>query len=424
MSRPLNDLYAAGVAAIRAGDLAAGREKLQQVLEIDPLHEAAWLWLSAAVETDAERITCLLEALAINPDNEATRLSLYQLGQPPPEPPPGPPPESHSEPPPPPSLLTHAAPRAIDDDLMALLTGSPRPRHEPPPADESWRAPLLDPATMVSDGAFAPPIELEQERTVRQLVGVWANLFLLTAFREFRDEVAYGGFVHVVINLLTAGVLRLVGAVVLLMLLVVLPARGFRPPIYDSLDEFGLRWQAASQAAQPAPGGLVDTLIGAGLLPFDPVQRAADLADAGLHHTVLDVVSSPTLLAVGYAVLAVPLFFVWMIFYSTVVNAAAGMVGGRGDSVQTLHALSLALVVTRAVQLPLAIAVPLLPLAAGLVVGLAVVAYQLLVTAVALAAVQRFGLLASLGVLIMSWGLVGGLIGCCWIGIVVLAQVG
>ena len=55
----IDRLYQEGVAALRAGDKAAGREKLMRVVEADQLHENAWLWHSGAVETDDERIICL-----------------------------------------------------------------------------------------------------------------------------------------------------------------------------------------------------------------------------------------------------------------------------------------------------------------------------------------------------------------------------
>jgi hypothetical protein len=43
------------------------------------LNEAAWLWLSSAVETDDERIGCLEKALEINPANDAARRGLEHL---------------------------------------------------------------------------------------------------------------------------------------------------------------------------------------------------------------------------------------------------------------------------------------------------------------------------------------------------------
>lgn len=73
------------VVAIKAGDLAGGRKLLESVLEIEPDNESAWLWMSAAVGTDAERRHCLEQVLRINPDNSQAKRGLEKL-QPEPEP--------------------------------------------------------------------------------------------------------------------------------------------------------------------------------------------------------------------------------------------------------------------------------------------------------------------------------------------------
>src|SRR5690242_9346094 len=80
MSQDLDQLYREGVAAIRAGDKTTARDKLTTVVRANPTHEQAWLWLSAVVNTDEERITCLQNVLTINPNNEAARRGLKKLG--------------------------------------------------------------------------------------------------------------------------------------------------------------------------------------------------------------------------------------------------------------------------------------------------------------------------------------------------------
>lgn len=67
------------IAAIRSGHMIEGQELLEQILKADPHHEGAWLWMSAVVKTDAERIECLQRALAVNPNNAAARQGLAQL---------------------------------------------------------------------------------------------------------------------------------------------------------------------------------------------------------------------------------------------------------------------------------------------------------------------------------------------------------
>ena len=69
------------IAAARGGRKAEARQLLQQILQANPGHEQAWLWLSAAVETETERIKCLKRVLALNPDNAAdpTRTAVPKL---------------------------------------------------------------------------------------------------------------------------------------------------------------------------------------------------------------------------------------------------------------------------------------------------------------------------------------------------------
>jgi hypothetical protein len=49
------------------------------MLEANPQHEDAWLWMSAVVDTDEQRIDCLTRVLAINPDNAPARKGLAHL---------------------------------------------------------------------------------------------------------------------------------------------------------------------------------------------------------------------------------------------------------------------------------------------------------------------------------------------------------
>lgn len=67
------------IAAARAGRQDEVRQLLEQVLQANPYNEQAWLWMSGVAETDAERIGCLQQALALNPENTAARQRLAQL---------------------------------------------------------------------------------------------------------------------------------------------------------------------------------------------------------------------------------------------------------------------------------------------------------------------------------------------------------
>ncbi len=79
MSDALDALQQA-IAAVKAGDKEAGRRRLAEVIRSDPRNEAAWLWMSAATDSDEQRRACLERVLAINPDNPTARLGLARLG--------------------------------------------------------------------------------------------------------------------------------------------------------------------------------------------------------------------------------------------------------------------------------------------------------------------------------------------------------
>lgn len=72
-------LIAAGVAAVKAGDLASGRERLIQALLVDQTSATAWLWLSGAVANDGERRYCLERVLELDRSHAAAIRGLARL---------------------------------------------------------------------------------------------------------------------------------------------------------------------------------------------------------------------------------------------------------------------------------------------------------------------------------------------------------
>jgi hypothetical protein len=60
-----------GIAALQSNDKIRAHEMLGQAVQLAPHHEQAWLWLSGAVATDAQRRYCLEQVLVINPRNSA-----------------------------------------------------------------------------------------------------------------------------------------------------------------------------------------------------------------------------------------------------------------------------------------------------------------------------------------------------------------
>jgi hypothetical protein len=47
------------IAAARGGDRTKAKDKLTRYLRYDQKNEHAWLWMSAVVESDRERVFCL-----------------------------------------------------------------------------------------------------------------------------------------------------------------------------------------------------------------------------------------------------------------------------------------------------------------------------------------------------------------------------
>lgn len=75
----LDRLLTAGIAAVKEQRLDEARELLYQVIDLDQRNEKAWLWLSGVVQGIDERIICLENVLAVNPDHEITRQGLSLL---------------------------------------------------------------------------------------------------------------------------------------------------------------------------------------------------------------------------------------------------------------------------------------------------------------------------------------------------------
>ncbi len=73
---PLNE----AVQAIQNDENEKARQLLTGLLRTDPARVEAWLWLSSVIETHDERIRCLREALAHDPNNEIARRGLVLLG--------------------------------------------------------------------------------------------------------------------------------------------------------------------------------------------------------------------------------------------------------------------------------------------------------------------------------------------------------
>jgi tetratricopeptide (TPR) repeat protein len=71
--------------ALRIGDRARARDLLTRLLKTDQNNAAYWVWLSAAVDSQKERLYCLQTAYRIDPQNAAAKRGLILLGALPPD---------------------------------------------------------------------------------------------------------------------------------------------------------------------------------------------------------------------------------------------------------------------------------------------------------------------------------------------------
>jgi hypothetical protein len=67
------------IAAIESGDKETGKRLLAWVLHDEPQNEAAWLWMSYAVDDIGQKRDCLGRVLSINPNNEQAQNTLELL---------------------------------------------------------------------------------------------------------------------------------------------------------------------------------------------------------------------------------------------------------------------------------------------------------------------------------------------------------
>lgn len=80
MTANVDAMVRSGIESYRNGNKLEARKLLEKAIELDDYNEEAWMWLSAVVETDEEKQTCLENVLVINPNNEDARRGLKILG--------------------------------------------------------------------------------------------------------------------------------------------------------------------------------------------------------------------------------------------------------------------------------------------------------------------------------------------------------
>jgi len=68
-----------GKRLLRSGQREEGERALRIAIQEDDRNVEAWLWLARAVQSDAERITCLLRVMELDPRNATARRTLAAL---------------------------------------------------------------------------------------------------------------------------------------------------------------------------------------------------------------------------------------------------------------------------------------------------------------------------------------------------------
>ena len=66
----LRETFQRGVRAARRGRKEAAQHLLKEVVEADPQHEQAWLWLARVTDNPTEKTACLQQVIILNPDNQ------------------------------------------------------------------------------------------------------------------------------------------------------------------------------------------------------------------------------------------------------------------------------------------------------------------------------------------------------------------
>lgn len=84
MATPEEKMREEAFAAVEAGDRNRARDLFTRLLKVNQSNPEYWLWMSAMVDTNKERIFCLTEVLRRDPENASARRGLVVLGQIPP----------------------------------------------------------------------------------------------------------------------------------------------------------------------------------------------------------------------------------------------------------------------------------------------------------------------------------------------------
>ena len=81
MATKLERQLAEAKIAIQNGEKKRARVLLSELIKSDKNNPDVWIWLSAVVETQKDRVYCLQQALKLDENNEVARRGLATLGE-------------------------------------------------------------------------------------------------------------------------------------------------------------------------------------------------------------------------------------------------------------------------------------------------------------------------------------------------------
>jgi pimeloyl-ACP methyl ester carboxylesterase len=153
----IDEIFRAGIAAAKSGDLARAAVLFGQVVQADPHSEQGWLWLGFCCSASDRREYCFRRVLSLNPNNLEARSQLERLSEPsskPPAwavPPPVNVPKEQEEPRPARPVVTPSVGRSEERTVPPFLSEDARP-HKPftpsapaVPAPQTLREELIAP---------------------------------------------------------------------------------------------------------------------------------------------------------------------------------------------------------------------------------------------------------------------------------------
>ncbi len=63
----------------KSGNKTEAAKILSNILKEQPENEVAWLWLASCLKTNQQKIYCLNQALALNPENQTTQKAIHRI---------------------------------------------------------------------------------------------------------------------------------------------------------------------------------------------------------------------------------------------------------------------------------------------------------------------------------------------------------